>query len=214
MNSQIEEWLDACKILGFDTLNLFQDNCGNPSCTQCILSSNDTVWLDCKYKLNGSENISYDINCRVNGVDMGTVETDSISKMIRAIDKIHNEYNYEILASCILAPQGEIKSAITAGSSTRDLLKNLVRVKSSNVWSVGINIRDRKDKFGDVLAQFKNNTGGPGDVYIYYDVPIRIYRRWQSASSKGHYFWQYIRNYYKYSKLTGDKRGKLPNAIN
>lgn len=103
-----------------------------------------------------------------------------------------------------------IKSAI----STKNAAKNMVRVKSSNIWSYGVNIKNHGDATGDVLCQFKDSNGGPGDLYIYYDVPVRVYRRWNSAPSKGHYFWQYIRNNFKYSKLTGDKRGKLSNAIN
>lgn len=51
-----------------------------------------------------------------------------------------------------------------------------------------MNIKDRKSKVGDLLVQFKDTQGGPGDIYIYYDVPIIVYRRWQSAPSKGHYF--------------------------
>lgn len=103
---------------------------------------------------------------------------------------------------------------IQAAINTRDLSKNLVRVRSSNVWSIGIDIRDKKDKTGTVIAQFKNKNGGPGDLYIYYDIPIIVYRKWITAPSKGNYFWRYIRNNYSYSKISGDKRGKLPNAIN
>lgn len=106
------------------------------------------------------------------------------------------------------------KQSIFAGISTKELMKQMVRVKSSNIWSYTINTHDRKDKTGNVLVQFKNPNGGPGDVYIYYDVPVNVYRKWHSATSKGHYFWRYLRNNYKYSKLTGDKKGKLPNAIN
>lgn len=103
---------------------------------------------------------------------------------------------------------------IEASISTRDLMRGLVRVRSSNVWGYNINVRDKKDKNGDVIVQFKGDKGGPGDVYIYYDIPVMVYRKWHSAPSKGHFFWRYIRNNYKYSKLTGDKRGKLKNAIN
>lgn len=103
---------------------------------------------------------------------------------------------------------------ISAAINVRDLAKNLVRVRSSNVWAYGMNLRDRKDKAGEVLVQFKGKNGGPGDIYIYYNVPLVVWRKWLSATSKGHYFWQYIRNTYAYSKLTGDKRGKLRNAIN
>ena len=105
-------------------------------------------------------------------------------------------------------------TVINAAIDTRDLTSTLVRVKSSNMWAYGINIRNADDEFGDVLAQFKNEGGGPGDIYIYYDVPVKVYRRWVTAPSKGHYFWQYIRNNYRYSKLTGDKTGKLKNALN
>lgn len=103
---------------------------------------------------------------------------------------------------------------IFAASHSREDVKNLVRVKSSNVWARSIDIKDRKAKYGNVYVQFKDKNGGPGHIYIYYDVPINVYRRWLSATSVGHYFWMYIRNNYKYSKLTGDKRTKLKNGIN
>ena len=106
------------------------------------------------------------------------------------------------------------KYVINAAISSKDLTKNMIRVKSSNIWAYNMNIKDRKDKTGDVLVQFKGKNGGPDDIYIYYDVPVMVYRRWHSAPSKGHYFWQYIRNVYNYAKLTGDKRTKLKNGIN
>lgn len=118
---------------------------------------------------------------------------------------------YQLYASCMCDKDSYI---IQAAINTRDLSKNLVRVRSSNVWSIGIDIRDKKDKTGTVIAQFKNKNGGPGDLYIYYDIPIIVYRKWITAPSKGNYFWRYIRNNYSYSKISGDKRGKLPNAIN
>ncbi len=123
----------------------------------------------------------------------------------------------EILDFCMCSTEDRyvlLSSIINAGVSSRDITRDMVRVKSSNVWSYKINIKKYGDKFGDVYVQFKGNQGGPGDIYVYYDVPVKIYRRWVSAPSKGHYFWQYIRNNFQYSKLTGDKRGKLKNAIN
>lgn len=106
------------------------------------------------------------------------------------------------------------RESIMASISSKEITKNMVRVKSSNVWAYNINIRKAKDKTGDVYVQFKGKNGGPDDIYVYYDVPVIVYRRWHTANSKGHYFWQYIRNNYKYAKLTGDKRTKLRNGVN
>lgn len=132
---------------------------------------------------------------------------DNVSDLILELDSFFSDED-------IYSSKSIIIKAITAAINTRDLAQNLVRVKSSNVWAYGMNLRDRKDKTGEVVVQFKGDKGGPGDIYIYYDVPLVVWRKWLSATSKGHYFWMYIRNTYAYSKLTGDKRGKLPNAIN
>lgn len=130
------------------------------------------------------------------------------------VDELFNRLNQEIFSSVTLCNPYDTKSVVQAAITTRDLAKNLVRVKSSNVWAYSINIRDRHNKVGDVLTQFKGPKGGPGDIYLYYDVPVNLWRRWLAAPSKGHFFWQHIRNVFSYRKLTGDKRGKLRNAIN
>lgn len=111
-------------------------------------------------------------------------------------------------------PRTVRNDVIQCAVSTRDLTKNMVRVRSSNIWKYGINVRNYGDHVGDILVQFKDSHGGPGDIYILYDVPVEIYRRWQSAPSKGHFYWKYLRNNYQYSKLTGNRRGVLKNAIN
>ncbi len=108
----------------------------------------------------------------------------------------------------------ENRTAVTAAISSRDLIKNLVRTKSSNVWAYGMDVHEAGDSEGDVVIQFKDTNGGPGDIYQYLDVPVRLYRRFISAPSKGHFFWQYIRDNFAYRKLTGNRRGVLPNAIN
>lgn len=131
------------------------------------------------------------------------------------ITNLMDAYSIDIFSSVILSDSKDTQYVIEAKMTSRDLAKNLVRVKSSNIWAYGINIRDRKDKKGDMLIQFKSETGGAGDMYIYYDVDIfKTWRKFLSAASKGHFFWTNVRNVYKYSKLTGDKKGKLPNAIN
>ena len=64
-----------------------------------------------------------------------------------------------------------------------------------------------------MLMQFKAKDGGPGDIYIYYNVPTKIWQRLVAAPSKGHFMWENIRNIFTYAKLTGDKRTKLANGI-
>lgn len=133
---------------------------------------------------------------------------------IKISSKYKLHYSDDIVASIAFLDKSRTNDIITAAINTRNLTMDMVRVKSSNVWGYNINIKDKKDKFGDVVVQFKGSNGGPGDIYIYYDVPVLTYRRWHTAPSKGHFFWQYIRNNFKYAKLTGDKRGKLKNAVN
>lgn len=97
--------------------------------------------------------------------------------------------------------------------SSKDIMKHLIRCRSSNVWGYAFDIREGENT-GTLYIQFKSETGGPGDVYRYYDVPLKLYNKLVTAPSKGHNFWKYIRNNFQYSKLTGDKRGKLKNAVN
>lgn len=106
------------------------------------------------------------------------------------------------------------RDIVTASISARDITKNMVRCKSSNIWSYALNVKSNKNNFGDMVIQFKGKNGGPDDIYMYYDVPVKLYRKFITAPSKGHFFWVYIRNNFTYRKLTGDKRGKLRNAIN
>lgn len=102
---------------------------------------------------------------------------------------------------------------IMAGLSSRDIAKDIVKVRSSNVWGYTINVRDKDYEYGDVYVQFKSDKGGPGDIYVYYDVPTKLFQRWHTAPSKGHFFWQYIRNNFVYAKLTGDKKTHLKNGV-
>lgn len=137
--------------------------------------------------------------------------TDDFEELTETIVSYFDEYDINIFASIFLDSQTH---PVFASVSSREITKNMVRVKSSNIWSYCIDIKKYGDKFGTVYVQFKGKDGGPEDLYRYYDVPIMVYRKWQGVSSSGHYFWTHIRNVYKYSKLTGDKKGKLPNAVN
>lgn len=137
---------------------------------------------------------------------------NSVPNLILATERILSKYDYNIGNSVNISTSSKLY--VKAAINTRNLAKDIIRVKSSNVWGYAFNIKDRRDKMGTLIVQFKAKNGGPGHIYCYYDVPTMTYRRWQSANSKGHYFWEYIRNNFKYSKLTGDKRGVLPNAVN
>ena len=126
-----------------------------------------------------------------------------------------NYATVEIYDAIFISP--DCRNAVINCAVNRQTVKNILnRVKSSNVWAFGMD-RDSintEDDTGDLVVQFKNKTGGPGDIYIYYDVPTALYRKWVTTPSKGAWFWKNIRHRFFYSKLTGNKRGVLPNAIN
>ena len=106
------------------------------------------------------------------------------------------------------------RQSITAAISSKNITKNMTRVKSSNLWSCAINVKDYKKKVGDVYIQFKAKRGGPGDVYMYFDVPVSVYQNMMSSPSKGHGFWKYIRGKFTFAKLTGDKKTKEKGGVN
>ena len=135
------------------------------------------------------------------------------SSLFKYLDRLFKKYDIDVFDT-VLCKREFRQSVINCASNSKDLTKNMVRVKSSNVWSYGINIKKHGDRFGDIVVQFKGPKGGPGDIYMLYDVPVDLYRKWVTAPSKGHFYWKYLRNNYPYRKLTGDKRGKLKNAIN
>ena len=95
--------------------------------------------------------------------------------------------DFEIIR-CMFADASD-RCNIFAAISTKEITKNMVRAKSSNIWSYAINVRNAKDSTGDMYIQFKGRDGGPDDIYMYFDVPVKIYRRFITAPSKGHFFW-------------------------
>lgn len=135
----------------------------------------------------------------------------NVADVIKLTERIIPDYSP--IFDCVMVDSAD-RFAVMAAINTKNLAKNLIRVRSSNVWAYGMNIRKNGDNTGDLVVQFKNKNGGPGELYIFYDVPLKVYQRWQSAPSVGHYFYVNIRNTFKYSHLTGNKRGVLPNAIN
>ena len=129
---------------------------------------------------------------------------------IEVIDYLDNINGSIQMVKC--SSFSELKRYITAASA-REITRNLVRVKSSNIWAYCIEIKDRHDKIGTLYIQFKGRNGGPGDIYEYEDVPINVWRKMLASPSKGHAFWKLIRNNYMYRKLTGDRRTHLKNGI-
>lgn len=96
----------------------------------------------------------------------------------------------QILAERQYAP------AVHSDAKIRNIVNNMEQIKSSNIWGYGIDT-DGKSGRGNVIVRFRNKkTGGPGQVYVYYNVPLNIYRGWHSAASKGHYLWQHFRDKY------------------
>lgn len=207
-----EEFAEALKMLGFQksTDNFYTDG---PPVYDMYMTTDSGTDIHIQVLAFSDENhINYYVNNKKLPQSSVPKPTRNIARTIRNIETVIRKYGGEIFASSEVITA--TSQAIMAAINTRNLAQDLVKVRSSNVWAYCMNIKNRKDKFGDVLVQFKEAEGGPGDIYIYYDVPVMVWRRWQSALSKGHYFWVYIRDNYKYSKLTGDKRGKLPNAVN
>ena len=137
---------------------------------------------------------------------------DDVEKLLVELDELS-----EPVVSSVTYRGTELREIIAKSDrrrTARDIVKDLVRVRSSNVWAYGIEIKDNKAKVGDVYIQFKAKNGGPGDIYRYYEVPINVWRKLLSSQSKGHGVWVLLRNNFYYPKLTGDRKGKLPNAIN
>lgn len=170
------------------------------------------------------------------------VDSNQFTSAIRFIDFIESILNrYDIQYSEIVDPddmvvadKGIMVSATTIlarhrtksghdntkrnKTTTQDFVKQLKHVpKSSNVWAYAFQPKD--DNVGDMLVQFKgkaqNGDGpkGPGDIYIYYNVPNKLWHRFYLADSKGGFFWKFVRNVFTYAKLTGDKRTHLPNGV-
>lgn len=197
---KIQEYIEAMQFMGFKSI-----------AKKHYSASISTELGVCRIVASYHKDNIRIITCGSKGSSIKTV--DNVADAIKAIERSYDKYMYSILENVAFTAISDRK-AVMAAINTKNLAQNLVRCKSSNVWAYGMNIKDKKDKTGDLLMQFKGKNGGAGELYIYYDVPITVYRRMMSQPSVGHFFWTQIRNVYKYSHLTGNKRGVLPNAIN
>jgi hypothetical protein len=70
-------------------------------------------------------------------------------------------------------------------------MNNRIPVDSSNISSIGF------DEDSNTLEiEFHS-----GAVYQYFDVPLNIYQGIMEADSKGQFFAQHIKGYFRYSKV-------------
>ena len=203
MKSQGSEFytdmIDALQLMGFESIEMnFYRRVENIDDSQLAIY--------CELLENQVEVSLYE--------DSYNVESKRFSSAIDFIDYVESILSsYSIEAVTLASTRIRRNSSITAKSNftTKDFIKKLIRVKSSNMWSYAYQPKDNYK--GDVLIQFKGANGGPDDIYIYYDVPAKTWQKLVAAPSKGHAFWVLIRNVFKYAKLTGDKRTHLPNGI-
>jgi hypothetical protein len=66
-----------------------------------------------------------------------------------------------------------------------------IQVESSNISSIGF------DEDSNTLEiEFHN-----GAVYQYFDVPLNVYEGIRDADSKGKYFAQHIKGYFRFVKI-------------
>lgn len=201
-----EEMLEAINIMGFEPLemNFFRrvENVENEEYSKLIIY--------CELSSNKVELTTY-----TDAMNRGSKEVYEPLQFIDAVESILESYGVDSVSltpfEASVTINGKPIMAKSDRFSTRDFIKKLIRVKSSNLWSYAFQPKDYNK--GDMLIQFKGANGGPDDIYIYYDIPSKLWQKFVAAPSKGHFFWQYIRNVAKYAKLTGDKRTKLPNGI-
>ena len=229
INSNITKW--GCNFGTVKSAELFLNNHDyiHANCNTLPISSDDINFIKLVY---GCKNISSNAWVTLQGMKLIQREKFHNNYEIRAISASSNfktfsdvesllvyldtQHSSRNIFSNVILRGAELRSIFAKANkkSSRDITNNLIRVKSSNVWAYGVEIKDSSAKVGDVYVQFKGPNGGPADIYKYYDVPVSLWRKFISYPSKGAFIWKYLRRQFSYSKLTGDRRGKLPNAIN
>ena len=197
--------------------------------SQLPISADDIEYIVSAYGFDAEDDVFVHsigpdsfISLRFNPEDVEmSIEDDGLTStfIFTAIDDLLIELD-KLLGNPVLASTRPLSCSETrrvimcAKKTSREAAKDLVRVKSSNIWAYGMNIKQYGDKAGDLLIQFKGPKGGPGDIYLYIDVPIKLYQKFLTAPSAGHFFWVNIRNNFLYRKLTGDKKTHLKNGLN
>lgn len=77
-----------------------------------------------------------------------------------------------------------------------------VKVESSHLYSVGYN-----PKKETMFITF-HRGGIPTSTYSYRNIPEEIFQGLVTAKSKGKYFHEFIRGFYQYQRLGGEKSGE------
>ena len=171
-NKYESDFIDAMKLLGLEkSTDAFYDNEDVYTLSTVTDSGSDMYIRVIKYP--DTIAVDYWINNKRLPNSAKPADTLNIARTIRNIERMMNKYGYNIFANTAIVDR-QNRFVVMAAASTKDATKNLVKVRSSNVWAYGMNIKDRKSKVGDLLVQFKDTQGGPGDIYIYYDVPIIV----------------------------------------
>lgn len=77
------------------------------------------------------------------------------------------------------------------------LTGEMIHVVSSNVHSIGFNIHPQSPVIGTLKVRFyqthKESKFDPGPLYYYMNVPTALFRKFQSAASKGRWVWDNLR---------------------
>ena len=74
----------------------------------------------------------------------------------------------------------------------------MIPVISSNVGAIGYD-----EDLSELYIQFRPHDGGTAPVYEYYNVPENVWKRLQTAGSKGKFVWKHIRDVYAYRRARG-----------
>lgn len=228
LGNSITKWGSGFKTVRSAEIFLDNHDYIRANCNTLPVSSDDLEFIKVVYgckqiRPNAWSTENARIICSASDVNNFRVTVINASKQSRMFADTESLLNYldnlhrdnSIFCKVILRGV-ELRSIFAKRDrrSSLEVTENLIRVKSSNVWAYGVEIKDNNAKVGDVYVQFKRTNGGPGDIYKYYDVPVNLWRKFISYPSKGAFVWKYLRRGFNYSKLTGDKKGKLPNAIN
>ena len=99
----------------------------------------------------------------------------------------------------------------------------MIRVQSSNVYSIGFDWNDKHPENGTLKVAFLDHKKGSkartgkGPTYFYYDVHPRVFLNFQTAASKGKFVWDRLRirgtvsgHQYRYGLGAISKSGNVP----